>query len=61
MTVDSRPQPTRGWVRFMPQSTHYCVRLPDGRIFSTAYGVGGSGFFFPNAPRRFSRVVAADF
>jgi hypothetical protein len=34
--------PPSAWIRFMPQSTYFCVRLPDGQLRSTAYGVGGN-------------------
>ena len=41
--------------------TPILVRATVDNIFDKfGWGVGGSGFFFPNAPRRFSMVVAAD-
>ena len=41
--------------------TPVLVRATVDNIFDKfGWGVGGSGFFFPNAPRRFSMVVAAD-
>jgi iron complex outermembrane receptor protein len=42
--------------------TPVLIRATVDNIFDKfGWGVGGSGFFFPNAPRRFSVTVAADF
>ena len=41
--------------------TPILIRATVDNVFDKfGWGVGGSGFFFPNAPRRFSMVVAAD-
>jgi iron complex outermembrane recepter protein len=41
--------------------TPVLVRATVDNIFDKfGWGVGGSGFFVPNAPRRFTMVVAAD-
>lgn len=36
--------PPSAWIRFQPEGTYFCVRLPDGSLRSTAYGVGGNRF-----------------
>ena len=42
--------------------TPVLIRANVDNIFDKfGWGVGGSGFFFPNAPRRYSLTVAADF
>lgn len=38
----SPASPIGPWIRFEDRGTYFCVRLPDGQLRSTAYGVGGN-------------------
>jgi len=50
-----------GRYRFKVGDTPVLVRAQMGNIFNTfGWNVGGSGFFVPNGPRRFSLSIAAD-